>query len=314
MSTVAEFTIPVPPKSDNLLLEPSQEFVLNSSIQSTIDRALAYLEAGYAVHFAGPAGAGKTTLAFHVAALRGRPTTMMQGDEEFGSSDLIGNDSGFRKSKVVDNYIHSVLRMQEETRTFWTDNRLTTACRNGDTLIYDEFNRSRPEANNVLLSVLSERILHLPRLRHNGQGYLQVHPEFRAIFTSNPEEYTGVHKAQDALLDRMITIRVDHYDLETEVQIIMSRSGLPYSEARGIVDLVRKLRQRGETTSWPSLRAAIAIARISRQMGIEARYSDPVFRRVCRDVLNVNPLKASRLGADLSEIELDALIREACGL
>ena len=29
------------------------------------------------------------------------------------------------------------------------------------------------------------------------------------IFTSNPEEYAGVHKTQDALLDRMITIAVE---------------------------------------------------------------------------------------------------------
>jgi len=41
--------------------------------------------------------------------------------------------------------------------TLWVDNRLTTACANGNTLIYDEFNRSRPEANNALLSVLEGR-------------------------------------------------------------------------------------------------------------------------------------------------------------
>ena len=99
----------------------------------------------------------------------------------------------------MDNFIHSVLKTEEEMKTLWMDNRLTTACRNGDTLIYDEFTRSRPEANNALLSVLSEGILNLPKLRRNGEGYLEVHPAFRAIFTSNPEEYAGVHKTQDAL-------------------------------------------------------------------------------------------------------------------
>jgi len=43
------------------------------------ERALAYLEVGYAVHFAGAAGTGKTTLAFHVAAKLGRPVTLIHG-------------------------------------------------------------------------------------------------------------------------------------------------------------------------------------------------------------------------------------------
>ena len=40
----------------------------------------------------GPAGTGKTTLALHVAAKLGQPVTLIHGDDEFGSSDLVGND------------------------------------------------------------------------------------------------------------------------------------------------------------------------------------------------------------------------------
>ena len=109
----------------------------------------------------------------------------------------------------------------------WVDNRLTTACRDGHTLVYDEFTRSRPEANNVLLSVLGEEILNLPKLRYAGEGYLKVDPAFRAIFTSNPEEYAGIHKSQDALMDRLITIRVEYFDRETEVAIAAARAAFP---------------------------------------------------------------------------------------
>jgi len=63
-------------------------------------------------------------------------------------------------------------------------------------------NRSRPEANNVLLGVLEERLLELPAGRIN-EGYLNVHPGFGAIFTSNPEEYAGVHKTQ-AIVDPIV--------------------------------------------------------------------------------------------------------------
>jgi MoxR-like ATPase len=49
-----------------------------------------------------------------------------------------------------------------------------------------------------LLSVLEEKILYLPYVA-KGNNEQEVHPDFRVIFTSNPEEYAGVHKSQDAL-------------------------------------------------------------------------------------------------------------------
>ena len=152
----------------------------------------------------------------HVAAQLGRPVVLIHGDDEFGSSDLVGGQLGFRSTRVVDNFIHSVMKTEENVSKTWVDHRLTNACKYGFTVIYDEFNRSRPEANNVLLGVLEERLLEMPAGRVS-EGYLHVHPGFRAIFTSNPEEYAGVHKTQDALLDRMITITVGQYDRETEV-------------------------------------------------------------------------------------------------
>ena len=156
----------------------------------------------------------------------------MHGDHEFGSSDLIGRESGYRKSRVVDNYIASVVKLEEEGRALWIDNRITTACRLGHTIIYDEFNRSRPEANNPFLSVLSEGVLNIsgtarPRRR------LRQRPSanFRAIFTSNPAEYAGVYRTQDALLDRMITLHLDHYDRDTEIAITASKSGIDRGRA-----------------------------------------------------------------------------------
>ena len=230
---------------DTFLPEPSNGFVTTPFVEQIAGRALTYLQAGYPIHFAGAAGTGKTTVAFHVAAQLGRPVSLIHGDDDFGSSDLVGQDSGYRKHKLIDNYIHSVVKTEEEMKSLWLANRLTTACQNGDTLIYDEFNRSRPEANNPFLSIFSERILNLPKLRRSGGGYLQVHPEFRAIFTSNPEEYAGVHKTQDALMDRLITIQLEHYDRETEIQITIARSGIGQADAGIIVDLVRKLRHVG---------------------------------------------------------------------
>lgn len=299
-------------EGDNVLPQQSEGFVSSAYVEQVTERALAYLAAGYPVHFSGPAGTGKTTFAFHVAAQIGRPVTLIHGDDEFAGSDLVGRDSGYRKSKVVDNFIHSVLKTEEEMKSFWVDNRLTSACQNGDTLIYDEFNRSKPEANNALLSVLSERILNLPRLRRSGEGYMDVHSQFRAIFTSNPEEYAGVHKTQDALLDRLITLHLEHYDRETEVLITMSKSGVDRRDAEIIVDSVRQLRGIGVNNHRPTIRACIAIARVLALREARAHWEEPVFRWVCRDVLSMDTAKVTRGGQPLMTEKIDEVIQKVC--
>ena len=199
---------PGEPAEGAVVLEPGDSFVATPAIGELTERILTYLKVGRAVHLSGPAGTGKTTLAFHAAARLGRPAILLHGDPEFGSSDLVGRESGYRRSRVVDNFIASVVKLEEEGRALWVDNRITTACRYGHTMIYDEFNRSRPEANNPLLSILSEGVINVPGLHGRGEGYLPVHPNFRVILTSNPTEYAGVHRAQDALLDRLITVQL----------------------------------------------------------------------------------------------------------
>jgi len=308
-----EVVVRVQPVGDNIEAEASDQFVNTPRIQALAERALAYLEVGYSVHFAGAAGTGKTTLAFHVASKLGRPVTLVHGDDEFGSSDLVGKDSGYRKSRVVDNYIHSVMKTEENMNTLWVDNRLTTACANGNTLIYDEFNRSRPEANNALLSVLEEGILNLPSLRRSGEGYLTVHPDFRAIFTSNPEEYAGVHKTQDALMDRLITIQMGNFDRETEIQIATSQSNVSREDAEIVVDIVRELRGTGVNNHRPTIRATIAIARILVHQHARARVEDPVFQWVCHDVLTTETAKVTCDGQSLMPHKIDEAMIKICG-
>ena len=293
--------------------EPGQGFILTPRLEELVERALGYLRAGYPVNLAGPAGTGKTTLALHLAARLRQPVTLIHGDDEFGSSDLVGNDQGYRKSKLVDNFIHSVVKTEETMKTLWIDNRLTTACRYGHVLIYDEFTRSRPEANNVLLSVLGERLLNLPKLRGIGEGYLEVHPDFRAIFTSNPQEYAGVHKTQDALLDRLITIYMDHYDADTEVAITVANSGIAEDDARRIVDLLHYFRQQDPTGQRPSIRAAIMIAKVLVARRATCDPADPAFQSVCRDVLRLDHSFGRGSGTPFSREQFAAALEGVWG-
>ena len=137
----------------------------------------------------------------------------------------------------------------------------------------------------TVLTILEEGILALPDTQH-GVTYMRVNPEFRAIFTSNPEDYAGVHKTQNALLDRMITIELDYADRETEVAITRARAGVDQVSAERIVNLVRRVRADGKTARRPTLRASIMIARIMRQLGCTLSMDDPVFFNVCLDVLH----------------------------
>ncbi len=281
-------------------------FVETPFIRSIMDRALAYAEQGFPIHFRGPTGCGKTTLAIHLGEQLGRPMIMVAGDEEYLTSDLVGGEHGYEQKRTIDNFIHSVLKTEDRVDYRWVDSRLTIACQEGYTLIYDEFNRSRPEANNIFLPVLEERILILPTIR-SRKGYLPVHPDFTAIFTSNPREYAGVHASQDALLDRMITLDLGPFDRETEVAITQSRTGLPRARVEVIVDLVRGLREATEGQCAPTVRACIMIGQL---MAGQNKNGGPSFEQVCLDVLAKEISPAGKPDQERRRLLLD-LIRNS---
>jgi nitric oxide reductase NorQ protein len=283
------------------------DFVETKFVKDLTERALAYMQAGFPVHFRGVSGTGKTTLALHVASRIGRPVVMIHGDEEFTTSDLVGGEHGYRMRKVVDRFVSRVLKTEEDMSKRWVDNRLTIACRQGFTLVYDEFTRSRPEANNILLAILQERILDLPACRGEDETYLKVHPDFRAIFTSNPEEYAGVHRSQDALRDRMVTLDLDHFDEETEQAIVQAKSGLGRIDAERIVTVVRALRESGKFEFAPTIRGSIMIAKSLKVMDGHAKASDAIFRQVCQDIL---ASETSRVGSRTNQAKVRDLVKQ----
>jgi gas vesicle protein GvpN len=295
-----------------LSAQPSAEFVETLYISELTNRALDYLKAGFPVHLSGPAGVGKTTLALHIASQLGRPVVLICGDHEFNSSDLVGGLYGYRKQYVKDNFIRSVLKTDESMTTHWVDNRLTTACQYGFTLIYDEFTRSRPEANNILLSVLEERLLPLPTAR-GGESYLQVHPNFAAIFTSNPEEYTGVYRSQDALRDRMVTIELGNFDEQTEVAITQAKSKLSWEDSKLIVSLVRKVREaKSGNTLSPTVRACIILGKILSLKDGSTHGRNHDLKQIFHDILmpEIPKSERSRVNQVIDESIASSFMRE----
>ncbi len=261
-----------------------RQFVSTPAITRVAARALRYLQSGYSVHLRGPAGTGKTTLALHLADLLARPIMLMFGDDEFKTSDLIGNQTGYTRKKVVDNFIHSVVKVEDELRHNWVDSRLTLACREGFTLVYDEFNRSRPEVNNVLLSALEEKLLVLPPNKDRSE-YVRVSPHFRGIFTSNPEEYCGVHSTQDALLDRLITINIPEPDELTQQEIVVQKTGIDRESAVAIVQIVKAFRKRTANERSSGLRSCLMIGKVCHEHEVMVMPENAEFRDICQDLL-----------------------------
>ena len=279
-------------------------FVETPAVRELEERILLWISAGYPVHLIGPTGCGKTALAMHVASVLGRPVVWLNGDEQMTTTELIGGYSRVEKQTLSDKFVHNVYKTAETMEATWVDNPLTLACKYGYTLVYNEFSRTKPIANNVLLSVLEEEILELPT-KFGEERYVKVHPDFNAIFTSNPVEYAGVYRPQDALLDRLIGVYMDFYDYETEVEIVLAHTDIPQKTAEHVVKVVRGLREMenvdGDGIEKPGTRACIMIAQ---GLAILGRHENADIEHISADVLT------SKVRGPADHVELQRRIKE----
>lgn len=237
----------------------AKNFVETPEVAELTNTVQLWNTAGYPVHIIGPTGCGKTTLALAVAERLNRPAVWINGDAEMTTSDLVGEYNQYLEERYIDRFVHNVFKSRETVQKGWVDNPLTLACMHGYSFIYNEFSRTKPEANNVLLSVFEEGVLEIPT-KAGEERYIKVHPDFKAILTSNSIDYAGVFQPQDALLDRMVAIHMDFYDFDTEVEIAKAQTGISTKEAKRIVKIVRALRDRLPDEQKPGTRAAIMIA------------------------------------------------------
>ncbi|MCP3026942.1 gas vesicle protein GvpN [Halobacillus sp. A5] len=286
-----------------------QEVYNEPYFKSLIKRSLRYLATGYPIHFTGPSGVGKTTLALHIAKQRRRPVLLINGNKDLSNEDLIGAYTGYRRKKLNDNFVRTVHKIEENVSEEWVNGRLYEAVKEGYTVVYDEFTRSRPETNNLFLSILEEGILPLYGTKRT-ESYINVHPDFSVIFTSNPVEYAGVYQSQDALLDRMVTLSLETMDEQAEIAVVMNKTSISERKAEAIVSFVNRVRDLCEDEDKVfslSLRASIMIAQVVQRYSVKVDGNNEEFQDICLDI-TLFPLQACGYDGE----ELQERILEEC--
>ena len=125
---------------------------------------------------------GKSTLLRAVALELGLGFEFVEGNAELTPARLVGH---FDPARVLaEGYDPSI----------FVDGPLINAMRDGSLLYVEELNRVPEETLNVLITVMSERELHVPRL-----GRVVADPGFRLVAAMNPFDAIGTARISGAV-------------------------------------------------------------------------------------------------------------------
>jgi MoxR-like ATPase len=230
--------------------------VLIASTASVVGRkrelelVVAALHGGRHVLLEGPPGTGKSTLLRSVAEAMGVGFAFVEGNAELTPARLVGH---FDPARVLtDGYSADV----------FVDGPLVSALRDGSLLYVEEINRIPEETLNVLITVMSEGEITVPRL-----GTVKSSAGFRLVAAMNPFDAVGTARISSAVYDRVCRIAMTYQHAEDEIEIVQrelhqrnSAISVPSDWVAQVVEMVRRTRNHADLRFGSSVRGAIDTA------------------------------------------------------
>lgn len=217
-----------------------------------VELVLAALAADRHVLLEGPPGTGKSTLLRAVAQGLGIGFEFVEGNAELTPARLVGH---FDPARVLnDGYDPSV----------FVDGPLVTALRDGSLLYVEEINRIPEETLNVLITVMSEGELNVPRL-----GRIAAAPGFRLVAAMNPFDAVGTARISGAVYDRVCRVAMSYQSAEDEEAIVRRNTedaNIAADWLSKAVSVVRRTRSHSDLRVGSSVRGAVDFAKVAHSL------------------------------------------------